>query len=66
MAKTLYRLKDKKMIGGVCAGLAEHLDIDLSVMRLIFIGLWLLTALFPMLIFYIIAWIVIPEAPSGS
>ena len=66
MAKTLYRLMDKKMIGGVCAGLAEHLDIDLSVMRLIFIGLWLLTALFPMVLFYIIAWIVIPEAPSGS
>ncbi len=57
---------DKKMIGGVCAGLAEYLDIDLSVMRLIFIGLWLLTALFPMVIFYVIAWIVIPEAPSGS
>ncbi|MBU1185452.1 MAG: PspC domain-containing protein [Acidobacteria bacterium] len=66
MAKTLYRLTDKKMIGGVCAGLAEYLDIDLSVMRLIFIGLWLLTALFPLAVFYIIAWIVIPEAPSGS
>ena len=66
MAKTLYRLMDKKMIGGVCAGLAEYLDIDLSVMRLIFIGLWLVTALFPMVIFYIIAWIVIPEAPAGS
>lgn len=66
MAKTLYRLTDKKMIGGVCAGLAEYLDIDLSVMRLIFIGLWLLTVLFPLAVFYIIAWIVIPEAPSGS
>lgn len=66
MAKTLNRLMDKKMIGGVCAGLAEYLDIDLSVMRLIFIGLWLLTALFPMVIFYIIAWIIIPEAPAAS
>jgi len=66
MAKTLYRLMDKKMIGGVCAGLSEYLDIDLSIMRLIFIALWLVTALFPMVIFYIIAWIIIPEAPAGS
>lgn len=48
------------MIGGVCSGLAEYLDVDPTLIRLIFVGVGLLTALFPMFFFYIIAWIIIP------
>jgi len=60
MAKQLFRSEKNKMIGGVCAGLAEYFDIDSSLVRLIFVALTLVTAVFPMLIFYIVAWIVIP------
>jgi len=60
MSKRLYRLKSSRMIGGVCAGIARYFDLDVSLIRLIFIGLALMTALFPMLLFYIIAWIIIP------
>jgi phage shock protein C len=48
------------MIGGVCAGLAEYLDIDATLIRLLFVAVGLLTALFPMFLFYIIAWIIVP------
>lgn len=64
MAKKLYRSSTQKMLGGVCAGLANYFDIDLSLMRLIFVGVCLITALFPMILFYIIAWIVIPAQPQ--
>jgi phage shock protein C len=65
MTKKLYRSKAKKMIAGVCGGLAEYFDIDTSVVRLIFVGISLITAVIPMLIFYIIAWIIIPvEEPK--
>ncbi len=60
MAKKLYRSVSQKMLGGVCAGLAEYLDLDISLVRLIFVGIALVTAIIPMTIFYIIAWIVIP------
>jgi phage shock protein C len=60
MAKKLTRSEEHKMIGGVCAGFGEYFDIDYTLVRLIFVALGLLTAVFPMLIFYIIAWIVIP------
>lgn len=60
MAKKLFRSEKNKMIGGVCAGLAEYFDIDTSLVRLIFVALTMVTAILPMLIFYIIAWIVIP------
>jgi phage shock protein C len=48
------------MIAGVCGGLASYFDVDVSIVRLVFVGIGLLSAIFPMVIFYIIAWIVIP------
>ncbi len=60
MAKKLYRSLNRKMIGGVCGGLADYFDLDVSLVRLIFVGIALVTALLPMLIFYLIAWIIIP------
>jgi phage shock protein C len=60
MEKKLYRSESHKMLGGVCGGLAEYFDIDTSLVRLIFVGISLITAIIPMLIFYIIAWIIIP------
>jgi phage shock protein C len=59
-AKKLYRSLTQKMMAGVCGGLAEYFDIDVSIIRLIFIAIALASALVPMFIFYIIAWIVIP------
>ena len=59
-AKRLFRSMDHKMLGGVCAGLADYFDIDVSLVRLAFVGIGILSAFFPMFIFYIIAWIVIP------
>lgn len=59
-AKRLFRSMDHKMLGGVCTGLADYFDIDVSLVRLAFVGIAILSAFFPMFIFYIIAWIVIP------
>ena len=69
MVKKLYRSEREKMLGGVCGGLAEYLEIDVNIIRLLFIATGLLTVLFPMVIFYIIAWIIIPveeEIPQKS
>jgi phage shock protein C len=60
MAKKLSRSEENKMIGGVCAGFGEYFDIDFTLVRLIFVALALMTAIFPMLIFYVVSWIVIP------
>ena len=64
MSKKLYRSKTKKMIAGVCGGLADYFDIDISLIRLIFVAISLVTAVIPMLIFYIIAWIILPVEES--
>ncbi len=66
MAKTLYRSQTKKILGGVCGGLADYLDMDVNVVRLLFVGVTLVTVLLPMALFYLIAWIIVPiEKSSG-
>jgi phage shock protein C len=65
MAKKLYRSTSQRMLGGVCGGLAEYFDIDVSLVRLSFVALCLISAVLPMTLFYLIAWIVVPvERPS--
>jgi len=61
MAKRLYRSSKQRMIAGICGGLAEYFDMDVNIMRLLFVAISLLSVLFPMVIFYIIAWIIVPE-----
>lgn len=65
MAKKLYRSAKQKMLGGVCGGMADYFDLDVSLIRLIFVGLALLTAILPMVLFYLIAWLVIPSEQKG-
>jgi phage shock protein C len=57
-AKKLYRSNKEKMLGGVCGGLAEYLNLDVTVVRLIFVALALLGG--PGLLAYIILWVITP------
>ena len=66
MAKRLYRSTTQKMLSGVCGGLAEYFDVDVTIVRLLTVGLALVTAVLPMFFFYIIAWIIIPLSPPKS
>ena len=65
MSKRLYRSIQQKMMGGVCGGLAEYFDVDVSLVRLIFVAVGMITAVLPMTLFYLVAWIVVPvEKPK--
>ena len=62
MDKKLYRNTSNKMIAGVCSGLAEYINIDPTIVRLI----WALIALSGAgLVAYLVAAIIIPEKPSN-
>jgi phage shock protein PspC (stress-responsive transcriptional regulator) len=55
-----FRRKAKgKVLGGVCAGLADYFNIDVSLIRLAMVLLALADGLG--ILFYILAWIVVPE-----
>ncbi len=58
--KRLYRSKKDRMIAGVCSGIAEYLDADPTIVRLIW-GIGTLISAGLGILAYIIAWIIIPE-----
>ncbi|MBM4426919.1 MAG: PspC domain-containing protein [Chloroflexi bacterium] len=58
--KTLTRSKSNRMIAGVCAGLGDYLNIDPTVIRLMFV-LGFFTFNGAMLLVYLIMAIVTPE-----
>jgi len=61
MDRKLYRDEYHKKIAGVCAGLAEYFNIDVAIVRVIFV----LALIFHGggLLIYIIFWIVLPKKP---
>ena len=64
MKKRLYRSCDG-WIGGVCAGIAKHLDTDPTIVRIVFVLLSLSSIItFPGILVYLVLWALIPEEPS--
>lgn len=59
--KKLYRSKTDRKIAGVMGGLGELLNIDANLLRLGAVLLFLLSGFFPVLITYVIAWIILPD-----
>ena len=61
--KRLYRSNVDKIIGGVCGGLGDYLEVDPVILRIIwtvlgFAGIGIIA--------YIIAWIIIPKNPDST
>ena|SRR5215475_6393269 len=61
--RKLLRSRSDRKIAGVCAGLAQHTDLDPTLMRFIWALVTIMSGIFPGLVVYVIAWIVIPEEP---
>jgi phage shock protein C len=60
--RPLERAREGRKIAGVCMGLARHLDVDVTLIRL----LTLVAALFTGglgFIAYLVGWVIIPEEP---
>ena len=58
-AKKLYRSKTDRKILGVCGGFAEYFDVDVTIMRIIFLVLLLCAG--GGLLAYLICALVMPE-----
>jgi phage shock protein C len=65
--KRLMRSSVDHKIGGVCGGIAEYLEVDSTIIRLVWVILaFLPVPIVPAVVAYFIAWIVMPEAPLPS
>ena len=62
--KKLHRDRWDKKVAGVCGGLGRFMGIDPTILRLLLVVICIFTGVLPLLILYIIAWILIPLGPS--
>jgi phage shock protein C len=62
--KKLTRSRADRKIAGVCAGLAQYLDLDVTLARILCIFITLATGVCPGVITYLLAWIIIPSEPE--
>ncbi len=62
MRRKLMRSRYDRKVAGVCAGVAEYFDLDVTLVRV----MWLIIALFGGggFVAYLVAWIVMPEEPE--
>lgn len=60
--KKLYRSRNNRMIAGICGGLADYWNTDATLIRIGMVFVSLLPG--PSVIFYIVAWIIIPLEPE--
>ncbi|PIF02373.1 MAG: hypothetical protein CR996_00375 [Draconibacterium sp.] len=60
--KKLYRSRNR-VIGGVLEGFADYINADVSVIRIVYVIISILSAAFPGILVYVICWAVIPEQP---
>lgn len=58
-SKRLYRIREGRVVAGVCAGIAAYFGIDPTLVRLAFALLTIFGGAGVLL--YLVAWIVIPE-----
>ena len=58
--RKLRRIIAEKKLAGVCAGFAEYFDMDVTLVRLIWLGLVLCPPA-PGLIIYLVAWAILPK-----
>jgi len=63
--KRLYLSQTDKKIAGICGGIAEYMEVDPTLVRLITVVLAVVTGVVPLIIGYLVAWFIIPVKPSG-
>ncbi len=58
--RRLTRSTDK-MIAGVCAGLAEYLGVNVTMFRIAFVVVSVISAAFPGIVVYVVLWALMPR-----
>ena len=59
--RRLTRSRIDRMLAGICGGLANYLDVDPTIVRIVFALATFFTVVFPGIFIYLIMWIVVPK-----
>ena len=67
----LRRSRQKRIVAGVLGGIAEHFDLNVTLLRILYVFVSIVSAAFPGIVVYLLLWLLIPArraeeiAPAG-
>lgn len=64
--KRLFRNTENKMLGGVAAGLADYFELDVTIVRVLFVLTVFIPFSFPIVFAYLVLWVVMPARKQES
>ena len=56
----LRRSRAKRIIAGVLGGIAEHFDLNVTLLRVLYVIVSIASAAFPGILVYLLLWLLIP------
>jgi phage shock protein C len=59
--KRLTRSRNDRLLAGICGGLANYLEVDPTIVRLVLVLATFFTVVFPGILIYLIMWIIVPK-----
>jgi phage shock protein C len=61
--RRLYRSRRDRKVAGVLGGIAEHWNIDPSLVRILYVVFTILTGFVPLVFMYLLMMFIVPEEP---
>lgn len=62
----LRRSREKRMLAGVIGGLSERFGLNVTMLRVLYVVVSILSAAFPGILVYLLLWIIVPLEPPRS
>ncbi|MBW3660580.1 MAG: PspC domain-containing protein [Gemmatimonadetes bacterium] len=62
----LRRSRERRVVAGVLGGIAEHYDLNVTILRVVYVIGSIASAAFPGTIVYIVLWLLIPARKPGE
>jgi phage shock protein PspC (stress-responsive transcriptional regulator) len=62
----LRRSREKRVLAGVMGGIAEHFDLNVTLLRLLYVIVSIASAAFPGILVYLLLWLLIPARRPGD
>ena len=59
----LRRSREKRMIAGVIGGLSDRYDMNVTMLRAVYVVVSILSAAFPGILVYVLLWVIVPLEP---
>ena len=66
LSPPLRRSREHRMIAGVMGGIAEHFDLNLTLLRILYVVVSVVSVAFPGIVVYLILWLLIPKRKAGE